>query len=368
MKLAILICLAACGDNRTLEPGVDGGPPDMEVTPPPPPGITFFDFAIAVDVSPDGKLAVFEAFEGLTAVAMYHDTITGETTRATELGDPGRVLATGVSNTGALSALHGEPVEAGLWTAATDWQDLGSPHAAGCDQDISAGFDVSADGAVVVGLAWNNCVPDAFRWSAGTFTTLQVLGTGFATAPTNRATVISDDGKVAAGFAQNGAIDRSPAVWNADGTGIMLVPDNHDAPGEVLSISADGHVVAGQLGGEGFVWSAGVMTPIPRPEISLPSDFVFPNAMSGDGNVVLGGVGDAFFTIPVAFAWTPDAGTRTLADLVAAAGIAVPEGTLFNSVLGASADATVLAGTAMDRDGKPLTFALRLPPGAFAAP
>ncbi len=33
-------------------------------------------------------------------------------------------------------------------------------------------------------------------------------------------------------------------------------------------------------------------------------------AMSGDGSLVLGGIGDSFFTIPSAFVWSEAAGTR----------------------------------------------------------
>jgi uncharacterized membrane protein len=76
----------------------------------------------------------------------------------------------------------------------------------------------------------------------------------------NRATVISADGMVAAGFAFNGAADRSPAVWNPDGTGFLLDPTDRMLPGEVTAISADGAIVAGTWarpmgGSDGFVWS-----------------------------------------------------------------------------------------------------------------
>ncbi len=261
MKRILLVSLlAACGDNAA-DPGPDAGPdPDAPVTPTPEPGIRFFEYPIAVDVSPDGTLAAFEELTLEAAIVHAFDTVTGEDRYTVDVGDPARNLATGIANTGALSALHGEPVQAGLWTEKTDWQDLGSPHASGCGNDeVSGAFDISADGGVIVGLAWNGCAPDAFRWVGGSFTSLELLGTNFAELegpPSNRATVVSDDGKVAAGFATNGAffVDRTPAVWRADGTGILLAPTS-DAPGEVLSISADGVTVAGQLGFDGFVWT-----------------------------------------------------------------------------------------------------------------
>jgi uncharacterized membrane protein len=315
---------------------------------------------------------VFEDLTSEAATVYYHDTITGETVEMVDVGDPSRTMATGVSNNGSLSALHDQPVQAGLWSEPTGWTDLGSPHAAGCGSDeISGAFDVSADGSVVVGLAWNGCSPDAFRWTeSGGFQSLQLLGTGFgANPPTNRATVVSDDGRIAAGFAQNGNIDRSAAIWNADGTGFMIDPLNHDAPSEVLSISADGHQVAGVIGFDPFLWTPGTgIVTLPRLAISLPGEPMFPNAMSADGSLIFGGVGDAFFSIPTAFVWSPAAGTRALADVMVAAGIELPEGTILNSVLGASADGTVLVGTAMDVDFFSKTFVVRLPPTAYATP
>jgi probable HAF family extracellular repeat protein len=364
-KLALFASLlTACGDNADRPDPMDPTPDAPVEEQPPPLGITFFDdFHLAIDVSPDGKLAVFEELTQKAALVHFYDTITGETREAIDVGDPSRNIATGVANTGALSALHGEPVQAGLWTEATDWMDLGSPHAAGCGADeISGAFDISGDGSVVVGLAWNGCTPDAFRWSGGTFTSLEVLGTGFEGGrPTNRATVVSDDGRIAAGFAQNGPIDRSPAVWRADGTGLMLDPANQETPGEVLSISADGVVVAGILGQDAFFWTVGTgIVRLPRLDIALPSDPMFPNAMTADGERIFGGLGDAFFGIPVAFTWTEAEGTRPLADVIVAAGITLPEGMILNSVLGASADGTVLVGTAMDADFAPKTFVVRL--------
>jgi hypothetical protein len=334
-------------------------------------------FLIAVDVTPDGATAVFEDLTSTEATVHFVDTATGQTTLGPVVGDPSRTIATAISTTGRLTALHGEPVQAGVWTEANGWVDLGSPHAAGCGADeISAAFDISADGHTVVGLAWDGCSPDALLWTdasgTGTFRPLERMGMsapGSTNPPANRATVISDDGTVIGGFAQNGGADRSPAVWASDGTGFMLDENNVDVPGEFLSISADGTTLAGIWGQDGFVWTAaGGLVLLPRLDISLPSDPVYPNAIARDGELVFGGIGDAFFGIPVAFVWSADAGTRALADVAAAGGVALPAGTILNSVLATSADGTVVIGTAMDVDFNPQTFVLRLDPAAFDAP
>jgi len=98
-----------------------------------------------------------------------------------------------------------------------------------------------------------------------------------------------------------------------------------------------------------------------RFDLALPSDPVYPNAMTADGRVVFGGVGSAFFGVPNAFVWTAKDGMATLADVATAAGIVLPEGIILNNVLGASADGTVLVGVAMDADFNLKTFVLRLP-------
>jgi hypothetical protein len=380
-QAAVLLALApaiGCGDN--LAGGVDGAtadaPPPPADAPSAPPGLRLYDFPIAVDVTPDGRTAVFEAFTATEVVAHLVDTLTGTDTPGGVVGDPSRDLATAIAATGRMTAMHGVPVEAGVWTAAGGWTDLGSPHPAGCDQDIGAAWDISADGHVVVGMVWDGCAPDAFLWSdadgAGAFTPLARLGAaapGSPSGPTNRATVISDDGSVIAGFAQNDPLDRSPAVWSADGTGFLIDPTQLDTPGEILSISAAGDVLGGIWGYDGFVWtSAGGSVPLPRLDSSLPTDPVYPNAIAADGHVVLGAIGDAFFSTPIAFVWTAAAGTRALADVATAAGVTLPAGLILNNVLGASADGTVLIGTATDADQNLVSFVLRVPATAYDAP
>jgi len=60
-----------------------------------------------------------------------------------------------------------------------------------------------------------------------------------------------------AGWAQTSVVDRWPAVWRSDGTGFLLPGTALDVPGEVLSISADGKMVAGTWGFDAFYWTEG---------------------------------------------------------------------------------------------------------------
>jgi hypothetical protein len=363
--------IAGCGDDKSAVP--DASPPmDGSVDAPQAPtepALTFFDYVQAVDLTPDGHTALFGDISTPVNQLMLVDTWTMTATHATDVGDPLRDFATGISQGGAITALYDDPVVAGLWKPGAGWTNLGTLYPTPCDQDIASAWDISADGTVVVGSAWNTCAVGAFRWTASGMAQLQVLGArtgGGAGIPDNRATVVSDDGSIAAGFAMTAIVDRAPARWHADGTGEFLPRSAPDAPGEVLSISANGHVLAGLDALDGVVWTDTDKQMLPRFDDFLPSDPVFPNAMTADGRVIFGGQGDAFSGIPQAFMWSQANGLRRISDLVAAQSLAIPTGFVMGNVLAASADGTVLIGTATNPD----TFAskvwvLRLPAAAI---
>jgi hypothetical protein len=335
------------------------------------PGLAILDMAMPIDLTSDGRTALIQDPTVIEADVYFYDVADDELVFATAMGDALADFATGLSDNRVISGLHDVDVQAGIWSEETDWVDIESPFDAGCDINVGGAWDVSRDGSVVTGFLWNECSPQAFLYTTADeeLTLLDVLGEPFDgedRPPTNRATVISDDGRVAAGFAENGILDRSAAVWTDDGTGFLLDADGQDAPSEVLSISADGSVLAGNFGYDGFRWTEddGLVI-LPRLETALPNDPVFPNAIARDGDLVFGGSGSTFFGVPVAFVWSAEAGTRALQDIVVAAGIEVPEGFLFGNVIAASADGTVLIGTGMDVDFMNKSFVVRLPADAF---
>ena len=329
------------------------------------------DLGLPIDLTPDGHTALIQDLASPVGDIYLLDTAGGDPMLLTSVGDPTRDLATGISASGAVSALHADPVEAGVFAAGA-WRDLASAFPTGCDQDHGAAWDISADGHVVVGLMWNGCAPQAFRWTddggAGTTVLLELLGEG-PTTPTNRASAISDDGAVAAGFASLTTIDRTPAAWSADGSGYLLDPANVDEPGEVLSISENGAVLGGIWGNEAFVWSeAAGRENLPRPDTLLPSDPCYANAIAAGGDLVFGGCGSPFFTVPVAVVWT-GSGVRQLVDIATENGLQVPDGFFLTTVLAAANDGSVLLGVAMNPDTfAQQSFVLRLPPSTYLAP
>ena len=180
---------------------------------------------------------------------------------------------------------------------------------------------------------------------------------------------MSDDGTTAGGFAQTAIVDRWPAIWLENGSGSLLDPGGTftgDSPGEVLSISADGKVVAGIWNLDGFFWSKGTgVVDIGRLATALPSDPSYPNAIAAGGQLIFGACGDPFLSLPAAFVWTAGDGMRSLQDLAVAAGVTIPDGFLFANVLAASTDGSVVLGQAFNDTGAQVSFVLRLPVSAY---
>ena len=330
--------------------------------------IQFLSLPIPIDLTPDGGVALLQDFGN--NLYFYH-TATQELELKTNVGTNPGDFATAISANGLVTASWGSPVQAGIWTQGAEWTGIASAYVQGCD-DIASSWDVSADGHVVVGLVWNKCNAEAFRWDAtgsGIMTPLQRLGASFpgsSNPPSNRATVVADDGGMMAGWAQTSAVDRWPAVWRPDGTGFLLPGTALDTPGEVLSISADGKMVAGTWGSEAFYWSEGTgvvnIGQLPGSDVFDPQ---YPNAIAAGGKLIFGGAGSPFFSIPRAWVWTQADGMRPLQDLITENGVEIPDGYLLINVLAASNDGSVVLGVAYDPTGLQVSFVLRLPVSAY---
>lgn len=362
MMAGIGLVLAACTDD-------DHGGPSRTV----PATLKFIPLSWPVDLSPDGSVAALQDPSSFTGDLYFYYPATGVLEFRTQVGSPLRDFATGLSATGTVSALHGDPVQAGFWTDRSEWTDLVPAYTRGCGADFAGAWDVSADGASIVGLVWNGCGAEAFRWDGrgrGIMTPLERLGLPFpgsSSPPANRATVIADDGVIAAGWAQTDMVDRWPAWWRADGTGEMLTGNAADQAGEVLSISHDGRVLAGTWGGQAFYWTqAGgtvLMGLLPGGDPFF--DAAYANAVSADGKLIFGNSGNPFFTTPTAWVWTAKDGMRPLAPILEDAGLTLPPNYILTGIVASSTSGTRVLGTAMDGQGQTVTFVLTLPLSAY---
>lgn len=135
----------------------------------------------------------------------------------------------------------------------------------------------------------------------------------------------------------------------------------------MLSISADGKTVAGIWNQEGFYWTqgTGVVNLGQLPGDGAFTGGIFPNAIAADGKLILGTVGSPFFAVPRAFVWTSAGGMQQLDSLAISHGVTIPEGYLLTNIQAASADGSVVLGTAYDPRFFQLTFVLTLPVSAY---
>jgi len=399
---AALICtsLVGCGDdggNNTLPDGGGGSDASAE---PLEPGIAITDLERVVDVTSDGRTVLF--WKQSTGELYFYDTASGQLDLETTLeGSQTELLDQqphAMSDVGHIVAGYGYQEEAASrWDATNGWKKLKNPVGA-CPTEGTAiatggAHGISNNGNFVVGLLWDaNCKSQAFLWKDtggdGTMIPLQKIGTG--TIISERASVVSNDGKVAAGFAPNGdGVDRSPAIWKDDGTGFLIDPSDVQDPGEIKAISADGNVFAGEWATldtnyafsgmrSGFVWSQ--ETGVVRFSSATPShENIYANAISADGKNVYGLLHhwaddmDAFSQeSEYAYVWSKDKGLRNLQDVATAAGITVPANHILTNVIAVSADGRVIVGDAVIPPDDPNTgiptpklFVLVLPDGAL---
>ncbi|MFG0306775.1 MAG: GC-type dockerin domain-anchored protein [Phycisphaerales bacterium JB040] len=196
----------------------------------------------ANDMTPDGRFIVggFDSdADGLADGAYRYDVqlddlvilgSLGDQTDGVAISDDGSVV------TGDMLTPDGEV--AGRWTEATGWVSLGFLPNAGSCPSRSNGYDISSDGGTVVGLSWDGCDGRAFIWDgAAGMTQLEVLEDG-----RNRASVVSADGSVVAGFCQVNT--RTPCFWDGlSGAGTVIDPNGAGTEGEVLGMSDDGSVL-----------------------------------------------------------------------------------------------------------------------------
>jgi probable HAF family extracellular repeat protein len=280
----------------------------------------------------------------------------------------------------------------------------------------STAYGVSADGRVVVGAADG---PQseffAFRWTGGTMVSLGVIpeSKGFASA----AFAASADGSVIVGNSQGAIAGRQPFRWvksRGMDAGTMISLDAKDgSKGTARSTNADGSIVVGQvlvtggqfdevafrwvggqrtllgtLGGrssnasatnadgsvvvgfsknqrgrqEAFRWVNGVMTGLGH---MSPGDSEFngstANAVSADGNIVIGNSFGGRAEDAHVFRWTPTEGMQSVRLMLEAAGVRLTDWQL-GSVTGVSADGRVLVGHGQDSAGDDRAWRVILDP------
>lgn len=198
-------------------------------------------------------------------------------------------------------ALDSRGVQAAIWQRAAEWRLLGSfrPSSVSCGASLSSAADVSRDGKIVVGLAWDGCnLAHAFRWDESGMTD---LGSSVA-GRSSRADGVSGDGKVVVGHQETAGGFTQGAQW-LDGRQTLFTGPG-GMVGTAKAANLDGSVIVGRVcnpnatqPGEpsfqsGWVWTGqDGLKCLPAPKLRAspgPLIIVEARAVSDDGRVIGG--------------------------------------------------------------------------------
>ena len=259
---------------------------------------------------------------------------------------------------------------AALWTEAGGWKSLGSfENAVPVDNNLSHGWDVSADGSVATGLGWDlsaNPIAVGFLWTEAT----GMVSMG-SSGNASRGTGISADGLVVAGFDEHPSFGhRRPAKWTALDGWVLLTSNPDDVAGEAIAINSDGSVITGvstnlaTFNPEAFLWTEGkglVNLGVLDPTMFLPrSDGI---AVSEDGAVVVGWSGSFFGGGFEAFIWTEAGGMRPLAEVLIEQGATGLDDWTLTQATAISSDGTTIVGYGFNPSQQIQTFIATLDGG-----
>ena len=309
--------------------------------------------ASADDMSPDGRWIVgtrtnasgggtylLDTFEGIMRV------LPPEGRSAVAVSDDGNTVL------GTLIDPADNAEVAAIWHASTNtWTSLGAPASAGdlCGSK-SAGYELSADGNVAVGLAFaNGCQGRGFRWTPQNgMAELSVMANG-----ANRASVVSANGQVIGGFAQ-GNVSRTPVIWGASGAGLLLDP-TANAVGEVMGMNPSGTIILGTWNNKASKWTNGytVRTQLGNGS-ALPGWQGIPMGIANTGTVVgfdlLSGVRRA---------WIQPNGQGNLIDLtswITSQGVSIPNNWTLEVAQAISSDGGRIIGHGLFSGGWMITI------------
>lgn len=274
---------------------------------------------------------------------------------------PNMVDAIGINNYGTISGALGE--DGGSFEGG---RDLGAIAKVGSDPELltgtldsnSSGFDIADDGTVV-GLSFSDdsSVARAFTWNAATgMTALPVARPD----EYSRADVISDDGRVIAGW-NDGPDGRSNVIW-IDRVPMVLTESSGYEIGAATGVSNNGKfVVGGDImndDGEFGVWRWSE-----KEGLTFIPGMGYAFGVTNDGKTVIGNT-DFFDFVPrAAMIWREGKGTIQLSQYLLEQGIEVPDGwdpDLAGGFGGISNDGTTMSGFAYGPIGDIQSFIIRI--------
>jgi probable HAF family extracellular repeat protein len=247
---------------------------------------------------------------------------------------------------------------AAIWMGGKNWKLLGGvPGGAPSDQNLSAAYDVSADGSVIVGTAYKpQSQPVAFRWDPQHgMVDLGAIGDG------TTAWAVSADGNVTVGYDhQAGPVyipydGRHGTIFWA-GTERLLHPFGY--AGEARATNQVGSIIVGRFHPENaytppkspttYLYTSwdGKFEDLGAASLGTPpllqgEQTSNPQGVSDDGSVV---VGDTGFSQKVAALWTRETGMVTVYGFLTSKGVTNHVGWTFTVSTYVSPDGKAIAG------------------------
>jgi hypothetical protein len=245
-----------------------------------------------------------------------------------------------------------------LWRAGSGWSHLGGIGGStlGCP-DLGTPWAIDDDGSTVVGLAWNACVAQPFRWDQGSLM-IQLAKQG----PAARANALSGDGRWVGGWDE----DPTTGGWRAcrwDVNGVQDFPRVRAADplgiGNIWGFSTDGTYYCGEDLDGAFV--AG-----PQGTLSIGALLQDPSSsalsVSDDGCVVVGTLGSGPWAIRRGWIWTRGGGVVMADELAQRCGWNVPAGLAIERLDTVTRDGRRCGGSGLDSNWNNYAFVIDLPP------
>jgi uncharacterized membrane protein len=253
---------------------------------------------------------------------------------------------------------------AAIWQSGKQWVTLPPPaNVRVQDGKSTIGYSVSADGSVIVGLAYLNPLRvEGFRYDAKSGT----VPLGTLTSGRSRASVVSADGNVVAGWDDLTGSGNGSGFWYGviwwEGFERLMNPFN--GIGQVIGINDNGSALVGIghplasrhayrfTSWDGHVEDLGALKRLPGggigsgPVDPALEDTSVATGVSNDGAVVVGSSG---YQPPTdAFIWTSDTKMVKLSDYLASKGITGLEQWTLISAYTCSPDGKIIAGTGIN--------------------
>lgn len=260
--------------------------------------------------------------------------------------------------------------EMGHYSVATGtWTPLGGIGAVS-DAETSSGWGISGDGLSIVGLGW--VTPGSahgVQWRNSTG--MVDLGTT-TVGNSSRANNTNYDGSVVVGWQDNDN-GRQGAVW-VNGTQELISNNDGFAAGEAMSVSNDGTFVSGIAYGGFFdpaeLWRYNTVSNTYEGLGNLADgsggSTTAGSAMNADGTLIAGGTwgfGPAFFG--TAIIWEEGVGVQRFSEYLDARGVTYDDGYSFAYVTDMSSDGTWFTGWGLTANFEITSFVVNVPaPGS----